>query len=119
MRVVLGNAKCGTVTASDTEITCSLEHFAAAGSWDVQVIDNNGLSIIADGTAKIDVSLAVSSISPNTNLNMLGGDVITITGTGFDSDTSATTVKFTEDSTNCDIESATPTEIKCKVAGFD
>jgi len=119
VRVVLGNAECGTVTASATEITCSLKHFAAAGSWDVQVIDNNGLSIIADGTAKIDVTLSVTSISPNNNLNMLGGEVITITGTGFDADTSATTVKFPSDSTDCNVESATPTEIKCKIAGFD
>ncbi len=75
--------------------------------------------MIADGTAKIDVSLTVSSINPPNNLNMLGGEVITITGTGFDSDTSASTVKFPTDSTDCNIESATPTEIKCKIAGFD
>lgn len=119
VRVVLGNAECGTVTATETAITCSLSHQPAAGSWDVQVIDANGLAPIADGVAKIDVALTVSSISPSSDLNQLGGDVITITGAGFDEDTTATTVTFSEDSTACDVESATPTELKCKISGFD
>ena len=121
VRVVVGNAQCGTVTVNSdaTEITCTLAHQPAAGSWDVQVIDDSGLAPIAAGTAKIYVSLTVSAVSPSTGLNQLGGDVLTITGAGFDADTTATTVVFNEDSTACDIESATPTEIKCKIAGFD
>ena len=35
IRVLLANAECETVTASETEITCTLNHHPAAGSWDV------------------------------------------------------------------------------------
>lgn len=119
VRVVLGNAECGTVTASETEITCTLNVLPAAGSWDVQVYDNLGLAPIAVGTAKIDVALVITSITPNTDLNQLGGDIITISGTGFDKNTKNTSVKFVEDLTDCDVESGSPTEVKCKVRGFD
>jgi len=69
VRVVLGNAECGTVTASETEITCTLGVLPAAGSWDVQVYDPKGLVPIADAVVKIDVALTVSAISPSTDLN--------------------------------------------------
>jgi len=117
VRVVLGNAECGTVTAEATKITCTLKVLPAAGSWDVKVYEPKGLVPIKAGTAKISVALVVTKVDPATPLNQLGGDVLTLTGKGFDSDTSQTSVKFSDD-TKCDVESATPEELKCKVAGF-
>lgn len=118
IRVVLGNTECGTITASATEITCSLSVLPAAGSWNVEVYELNGLVPIASGVAKIDVSLVVTSINPSTGLNQLGGDELTISGTGFDTDMSKLNVNFS-DSTKCDVKSATATEIKCIIACFD
>lgn len=40
--VSVANSVCGTVTASTTEITCTLGAAAAAGSWDIKVADANG-----------------------------------------------------------------------------
>ena len=40
--VAVANSVCGTVTASSTEITCTLNAGAAAGSWDIKVSDLNG-----------------------------------------------------------------------------
>jgi len=118
VRVVLGNTECGAVTATATEVTCTLTVLPAAGSWNVELYEAKGLVPIADGTAKIDVSLVVSSISPKSSLNQLGGDVITIVGTGFDKDKSKVTVAFS-DTTKCDVQSSSATEIKCLIAGFD
>mmetsp|Transcript_33613 Transcript_33613/g.44334 ORF Transcript_33613/g.44334 Transcript_33613/m.44334 type:complete len:308 (-) Transcript_33613:8160-9083(-) len=115
--VVLGNAKCGTVTATETEIKCTLATLPAAGSWDVKVYEPKGLVPVKAGTAKIDVALEVTSITPSADLNQLGGDVLTIVGKGFDSNTAATTITFS-DTTKCKIASATAEQIKCTVEGF-
>lgn len=51
IQVKFANAECtGTITVSDTEITCSLNFLPAAGSWDVKLIDYRGYIPIADGT---------------------------------------------------------------------
>ena len=39
VRVFLANSECGTIIATETEITCSLAVLPAAGSWDVRVIN--------------------------------------------------------------------------------
>ena len=69
VRVELGNAKCGTVTASATEITCTLAVLPAAGDWDIKVFEPKGLVPIKAGVAKISVALVVDSINPSTDLN--------------------------------------------------
>ena len=118
VRVVLGNAECGTVTASETSITCTLAVLPAAGSWDVEVYEPKGRVPIASTVSKISIPLVVTSITPDSNLNQLGGDVLTLTGTGFDKDMSKVSVAFS-DSTTCTIQSSSATEVKCLVNGFD
>ena len=118
IRVLLANSECQTITASETEITCSLADLPAAGTWDVQVIDYRGLIPLDENLDCIDVDLVVDSISPNSDLNQLGGDVLTLTGTGFDPVTTDTTVVFS-DGTICIVEAATSTELLCTVDGFD
>ena len=86
IRVKFANAECeGTITASETEITCSLNFLPAAGEWCVEVIDYRGLIPTLDDLDLIDVDLVIDGISPNSDLNQLGGDKLTFTGTGFDS----------------------------------
>lgn len=63
--------------------------------------------------------MVIDSISPNSDLNQLGGDVLTFSGTGFDSlDISASSVVFS-DGTTCTVLDATPTTLTCLVNGFD
>jgi hypothetical protein len=65
------------------------------------------------------VGLVIDSISPDSDLNQLGGDVLTFSGTGFDSlDISASSVVFSDDTT-CIVLDATPTALTCLVDGFD
>ena len=118
IRVILANAECESITASETDITCTLSHYPAAGSWDVRVLDYRGLIPLADDADCIDVDLVVDSVTPNTDLNQLGGDLLTFVGTGFDAVTDDTTIVF-GDETTCIVVSATDTELTCIVDGFD
>lgn len=115
--VKIANSKCVTVTATATEITCTLDVPAAAGSWNVEVTSTNGLIPLASGVAKIRVLLTVQSVTPSSNLNQLGGDELTFTGSGFDMVTENTQVKFS-DGTACVVKSTSSTSLKCLVSGF-
>jgi len=66
VKVVLGNVECGTVTASATEITCTLTVLPAAGSWNVEVYEPKGLVPVKADVAKIAVALVVTAVSPAT-----------------------------------------------------
>jgi hypothetical protein len=82
--VALGNVECTstTITATATEITCTLSASPAAGSWDAAVTDAKGLIPVNTGVAKIDVTLAVNTVTPATGLNQLGGDTLVFAGLG-------------------------------------
>lgn len=116
--VTLSNSQCDDVVASDTEITCTLNVGAAAGEWDVQVVDVNGLTPVDESVPKMSIGLTVTEISPNTGLNQLGGDILTIMGTGFDQILDNTSVVFS-DGTACDLITTQDTYVTCMVAGFD
>ena len=80
--------------------------------------DESGLVPIDASVAKINVGLSVTSISPSTGLNQLGGDILTISGTGFDTAADNTQVTFS-DGTSCEIVSTMSTSLECVVSGFD
>jgi len=70
IQVKFANAECeGEITASETEVTCTLNFLPAAGSWDVKLIDFRGLIPVGETVTKIDVALVIDSISPNVDLN--------------------------------------------------
>ena len=116
--VRISNSKCTSPTATPTQITCTLDVAPAAGQWDVKIIGLNGITPIGAAVSKISVPLTVASITPNTDLNQLGGNVLTIVGTGFDQVTDNSSVVFS-DSTTCTIQTTTATQITCLVNGFD
>lgn len=117
MSVKIRNSKCASVTSSGSSITCTLDVPVAAGSWDVQVTDVNGLTPKNAAVAAISVPLTISSVSPNSGLNQLGGDILTITGTGFDQVTNTTSIVF-GDGTNCTVQTTSATQVTCEVDGF-
>lgn len=91
----------------------------AAGAWSVRVYDVNGLIPVDEAVVALDVALVIDSCSPNTQLNQLGGDILTLTGTGFDPDYTNSAIVFSEDGTSCDIFFASATSVKCVVFGFN
>jgi len=116
--VALANSVCGTVTATTTQISCTLTTPSAAGAWDVVVTDLSGLIPVQGGTTQISVALTVSSVSPASGLNQLGGDTIVLTGTGFDVVIENTSITFS-DGTTCTVTSSTSTQLSCTVSEFD
>lgn len=49
------------------------------------VIDLKGHIPVASGVSKHKIDCSATSISPSSNLNILGGDILTISGSGFPS----------------------------------
>ena len=91
---------------------------AAAGEWDIKLIDVNGLTPKEETVATISVPLSVTNVDPIEGLNQLGGDILTLTGEGFDQVTDTTTVTFS-DGTACIVLPSSATELTCMVDGFD
>ena len=84
----------------------------AGGNWDVQIVEPKGIVAVASST-KITIPITVTSVSPNSNLNPLGGDTLTISGTNFDpSNKLLNTVRF-DDKTLCEVQTVTNTRITC------
>ena len=67
--VRLANSVCNEVTASEDEITCTLNVGAAAGEWDVLITDVNGLTPKESSVPKIQVGLNNIDVNPKTGLN--------------------------------------------------
>lgn len=109
----IGGVSCTSesIVASETQITCTLASGPSAGSWDVKVTDAYGL-IPLSAPSPITVSLTVDGVSPDANVNVHGGDLLTISGSGFPSDASLIQVSF-EDFYFCDIVSTMDTEVTC------
>jgi len=53
------------------------------GEWIPELYSAHGLIPTDPSAAKIKVDCTVTSITPNTELNVLGGDTLTIVGTNF------------------------------------
>ena len=115
--VKLANSECGVITASTTQITCTLTTSPAAGSWDVKVTDASGLIPVDASVGKINVALTVTAVSPSTDLNQLGGDTLTFTGEGFDNLAANTQITFS-DGTSCDVTATSSTQVDCMISGF-
>jgi len=117
LTVNFGGAQCAAgATFTSTQISCTLNHAPRAGFHKAEIRDTNGLLPFISGS-DIEVPLALSSVSP-TSANALGGDILTIAGTGFPHDSALITVSLEGSdgiSTGCQIVSLTETEIQCKV----
>jgi len=112
-KVTLGGIACAVGTKSATSITCTLAVSPPAGAWDANV-QNLGSVPVKSGVAKIDVAVTVSGVTPNINLNQMGGDVLVIAGEGFDAAVMASNTVVLEDGTKCPVTATTPVEIKCR-----
>jgi len=84
--VSVGGVKCNMplTEATATSIKCTLASAPPAGQWNVNIMDANGSVPVKSGVAKVTISPTITSVTPNSNLNQLGGDEVTITGTGYD-----------------------------------
>jgi hypothetical protein len=107
--------ECTISSSSDSSIECDLAHAPAAGTHYGKVRGKCG-HFDYKSAPTVDVPLVVSGVSPSAGLNKLGGDLLTISGSGFPTET-APVVTF-DDGTACNIKSSAPAEIKCITGRF-
>jgi len=119
--ITIGNTDCAISGANDaTTIACTLASPLYGGSWSPHVKDAKGLVPLVAGFVPHVVTPTVDSISPETGLNPAGGNIITITGTGFPSGVVATSILALtfENGNACEMATSTTTEITCITTGF-
>ena len=116
--VGMGTAACGVLSVNYTQITCITTSSLSPGSADLQVVMAvNGGSVLAicEGACVFDFSTSqtptVTSYSPTSVT--AASSVFTVTGTGLGS--LAGDITVTIGHTDCDIQSATDTEVTCNV----
>ncbi|XP_068236296.1 fibrocystin-L-like [Palaemon carinicauda] len=81
--ITVGSALCNIVAATSSSVTCIAPPGSAGSSSIVATVDGTS-SAAATFTYDASLSAAISSIAP-TAASVLGGDILTITGSGFGS----------------------------------
>ena len=109
--VWFGPIHCTTSSISDTQIVCALDEEAVAGEWIVHIESDEGF-VPTTITDAIRIELQVTSVSPDLDINYLGGDFITFTGVNFGYDPSVISVTL-DDGTECVVLSVVQEELVC------
>jgi len=111
--ITFAGVNCVVSAATGTQIDCTLEYLPAAGDWSVDVRDEFGLIPNDAALVAITVPLTVTAVQPATDINFLGGEILTITGSNFALDKSLNSVVMA-DTTVCDVISSTDVTIICE-----
>jgi hypothetical protein len=87
-----------TAVHSETKIECTLNNNPTAGTHWPDITTSFGKIPVKSSIAKHTVQPTLASTVPATNLNLLGGDNITLTGTNFPHElaTSTFALKFSD-----------------------
>ena len=122
LSVEFAKTSCAITTAdlAQSKIDCTLANAPAAGTHHAKIHGKCGFFNFKSSTP-IDVPLVIASVTSSSGLsglNKLGGDTLTITGTGFPIDKEPV-VYFDHDGTTCKVISFDATVIKCIAARFD
>ena len=105
--VTVGATDCVVTASTSSSISCDLPAVAGGDYAVVVLAPEFGLS---NSDVTYESELTASSMSPLTG-SFGGGSLLTITGTGFDTETDPT---VTVCSADCAVESVTDTEIQCR-----
>jgi hypothetical protein len=116
--ITFGPVLCITdyVQSTNTSVVCDLADTITSGDWVVVYLSEHGF-IPNEIITTIDVPVNVTAVSPSTDVNFLGGDVMTITGTSFGYDVSNITAVWS-DGTVCTVTSALMDSITCTNGRF-
>lgn len=111
-----GGVTCadGTATLTNTQYTCTLTNQPRAGAHKAEVRDVNGLLAHDAACTDVVISLVVTSSTPAA-ANALGGDTLTINGSGFPINKSEVTVHLEAGGvqTPCRVLTSSETVITC------
>jgi len=111
-----------TGALSGTSIECTLDRNPTCGSYVPAVTTPKGNIPIADSVKAKDIACTMSAASPLKDVNLLGKDKITFTGTNFPHELKDNVfdITFTNGlKTKCDAISTKTTELVCLTNKFD
>ena len=98
-----------TVTADGSNIECDLQFNPAGGVWDAFAFGTDGRVLLDSVLTQISIPIQVDSVTPNSDLNQNGGDILTFSGIGFPLNTNDISVTFS-DGTSCTVITSTDVE---------
>lgn len=79
--VEFAHSKCSISASSNTSLTCTLDHIPVCGSHLPNLVAKQGSVNSSASLSATVIGCTATSIVPTTQLNLLGGDNLTITGT--------------------------------------
>jgi hypothetical protein len=123
-KVRFANTDCifDNSTSTHGELHCELADAPTCGEWHPEIYSDHGLIPTDLAATKIKVDCTVTAITPKTDLNVLGGDNLTISGTNFPKFVADNTVEIgfsNSGSTKCVLQSSKSTEMICLTKSFD
>jgi hypothetical protein len=91
-------ARCNVDTATDTLVECVLEKEPTCGDYKPILTSMLGIIPVASGVNAHTVQCTITAAQPNTGLNLLGGDNITLSGSNLPHtlETSIVSIKFSD-----------------------
>jgi hypothetical protein len=101
---------------SGTEVQCVLDRAPTCGTWVPALTTFLGNVANAEGLAGQEIQCTISDVQPNTEMNLLGQDNITFTGTKFPHEMEGNTFELTfsnADATKCEVVSTKTDELVC------
>jgi len=124
VKIKFAHAPC-TITAgssSETGFTCDMEIPPTCGTYIPSVVVQMGEVTMADSVTAEQIDCTITSAVPMSDLNLLGGDNITFTGTNFPHTLSTSTFAISFDNSltsDCAVQKSSTTELVCLTSAFD
>lgn len=107
---------------SGTEVVCVLDRTQTCGTWIPDLTTFLGNVPNAESVSALEIQCTITDVTPSTELNLLGGDNITFTGTNFPHEIEGNTFELTfsnDLSTPCVIQETKTTELVCLTGQWD
>ena len=115
-------SKCTVSAISNESLSCKLDNEPVCGDHLPKLYSTYGLVNNSVNLTETTITCTVSSVQPTTQLNLLGGDNLTISGTQFpwNIETSTIEIKFTDtQETKCIPQESSSTSLVCLTSAFD
>ena len=120
--VEFAHSKCTISAISNESLTCTLDYEPVCGDHLPQLYSIYGLANNSVNLTEETITCTATSVVPTTQLNLLGGDNLTISGTQFpwNIERSTVDIKFTDtQETLCTPQWSTSTTLVCLTHEFD
>lgn len=121
-KVEFAHSKCTLTSVSNTSIVCTLDYEPVCGDHLPLLYSIYGLVNSSAALTPETITCTATSVVPTTQLNLLGGDNLTLSGTQFpwNLETSTVEIKFNDaQETKCIPQESTSTSLVCLTDPFD